>query len=169
MDLTVAAPDRPPAPRTDGPFLLGDVHLTIPGEKTADQSKYYALRVERLDGEEPTAFPGDNTYYGREWKPQQVAVQVNLDTRIMHSYDGALRVHVGDEWFDFPAGMRAADQERHRRRMAIYKELRRHTKAELCRMAREGGLVWSAHPPEKWTKEEVMNHVIEQRLRSTDR
>jgi hypothetical protein len=34
-------------------------------------------------------------------------------------------------------------------------------------MLRDGGLIWSAAPPERWTKDEVLNAVIDQKERTT--
>ncbi|MFE4960410.1 hypothetical protein ACFRCW_42350 [Streptomyces sp. NPDC056653] len=59
--------------------------------------------------------------------------------------------------------------EAHKARMARFAELKKLTKATLCQMLRDGGLVWSLHPPEKWTKEEVINDIIEQEQRKAAR
>lgn len=42
-----------------------------------------------------------------------------------------------------------------------YRELSRIKKAELCDMLREGGLIASKHPPEKWRKDEVIHSLID--------
>lgn len=50
---------------------------------------------------------------------------------------------------------------------AIYALMRRHTKHQLLTMAYDLGLVGGAHPPEKWTKQELAETVRDLKNRRT--
>lgn len=141
------------------------------------------VRVERTDGPAPIHLPSHTEYSGG-WGIRKAAESANDDARRVHDYDGTIRVYVwpvdrvdrtpddapapdDSEVFDFPAGSLAAQRAYQKRRMEIYNTLRRKTKAQLCAMLRSGGLVWSSAPPERWTKDEVLNAVIDQKERTT--
>lgn len=141
------------------------------------QSVDLCVYVERTDGDEPVQLPYEHIRYSGGWEAHQVAKQADLDTRIMHApYDGTRRIYVwaarpdeddrtdvpGDaEAFDFPAGTHTAAMERQKRHRERSQELGKLTKRRLCQMLREGGLIGSMHPPEKWTKDEVISSIID--------
>jgi hypothetical protein len=51
----------------------------------------------------------------------------------------------------------AAPEPREARRL----DLGRRSKSQLASMVRRGGLLWSAHPPEKWEKSELVGTILD--------